>query len=174
MRLFYAVFAIISGISAIAVIVYVCIDIYLEKRRKSSDAVQEDLPNDEIIREDEPIPPAVVEVMPEPVEEIDVESADRLISDKLALSAVTYGEGAGVGLRGFVNVGKIDGAFERGEVVTIDALKERGLLSPRAGRVKILADGTLHKPLTVKAEAFSVQAVKMIELTGGTVVILKS
>ena len=40
------------------------------------------------------------------------------------------------------------------------------------GRVKILADGILNKPLTIKAESYSVQAIKMIELTGGTVIIL--
>jgi ribosomal protein L18E len=39
-------------------------------------------------------------------------------------------------------------------------------------RIKILADGVLTKPLTIKAENYSVQAIKMIELTGGTVIIL--
>ena len=52
-------------------------------------------------------------------------------------------------------------------------MKQRGLLQKSFGRVKILANGMLSKPLTVKAENYSVQAIKMIELTGGTAVILK-
>jgi ribosomal protein L15 len=43
----------------------------------------------------------------------------------------------------------------------------------KVGRMKVLADGELNKPLIVKAEDYSVQAIKMIELTGGTVIILK-
>ena len=39
---------------------------------------------------------------------------------------------------------------------------------------EILADGTLDKPLTVVADAFSVQAIKMITLTGGHAVQKKS
>ena len=59
-------------------------------------------------------------------------------------------------------------------MVTLAALKTKGLVPKSAGRVKILAGGDLlTKPLTVKAESFSIQAIKMIELTGGTVVIKK-
>ena len=39
--------------------------------------------------------------------------------------------------------------------------------------MKILADGMLNKPLIIKSESYSIQAIKMIELTGGTVIILK-
>jgi ribosomal protein L15 len=39
--------------------------------------------------------------------------------------------------------------------------------------VKILADGTLEKALTIKADSFSIQAIKMIELTGGTPIVLE-
>ena len=49
----------------------------------------------------------------------------------------------------------------------------KGLLTKKTGRIKVLAGGMLHKPLTIKAENYSVQAIKMIELTGGTVIILK-
>ena len=56
------------------------------------------------------------------------------------------------------------------EVMLMD---ERKLVPKSVGRVKILARGRLTKALTVKAESFSVQAVKMIELMGGTVIILK-
>jgi ribosomal protein L18E len=39
--------------------------------------------------------------------------------------------------------------------------------------MKVLADGILNKPLTIKSESYSIQAIKMIELTGGTVIILR-
>ena len=62
---------------------------------------------------------------------------------------------------------------EPGDEVTLAAIKEKKLLPKKVQRIKILADGVLSKPLTVKAESFSIQAIKMIELTGGKVIILK-
>ena len=67
----------------------------------------------------------------------------------------------------------IDANFDADDVVTLAVLKQKGLVPKSMGRVKILADGILNKPLTIKAESYSVQAIKMIELTGGTVIILK-
>ena len=67
-----------------------------------------------------------------------------------------------------VNIDDICANFEDGEVVTLDALKERRLVSKSAGRVKVLANGVMTKRLTVEADKFSLQAVKMITLAGGT------
>lgn len=171
MKVFYFIYAILSAVIAIGVLADVSVEVVLEQKRKRADRLAaEAVPS----ADSAPAPtPRPVETMPEPVREIDVESADRLISDALAMSAVSYEKGAGKGLRGIVNIGRIDAAFEAGETVSADTLKAKGLLSPQVKRVKILADGILRKPLTVKAEAFSVQAVKMIELTGGTVVLLQ-
>ena len=52
--------------------------------------------------------------------------------------------------------------------VIIEKLKELKLVSPSAVRLKVLARGILTKPLTVEAEDFSIDAVKMILVTGGT------
>lgn len=168
MRVVYIIYNILSTILGFGALGYVCVDIYLERKRAHAS---------QIVRRPAPIRPPVVEkpveIMPEPVAEIDEETADALISDALAMSAVSYERGARIGYRGIVNLGVIDGVFERDETVSVATLKEKGLLSPKVKRVKILADGVLHKPLTVKADAFSVQAVKMIELTGGKVVILR-
>lgn len=131
--------------------------------------------------QDEPTPvvvPVVIpveepEVMPEIVEEIVAEEADEMISDDLAMQTANYEEGAGEGREGIINVGKLDENFEANDTVTLAQLKDRCLVSRKIGRLKILADGTLTKPLTVKAESYSIQAIKMIELTGGTVIILK-
>lgn len=179
MKVLYIIFAIVSAIVAIGVLADTSVEVISEKKRNGAKAEksreekckEQNVPSaTPAVEETEPMP---AEIMPEAVEEIDVEAADMLISDELAMSAVSYERGAGNGLRGIVNIGSIDGAFEKDSVVTVEALREKGLLAPNVKRVKILADGILHKPLTVKAEAFSVRAIKMIELTGGTAVILQ-
>jgi large subunit ribosomal protein L15 len=68
---------------------------------------------------------------------------------------------------GIINVGVISTAFQAGDVVDLNALQQKGMIDGNVGRLKVLASGTLDKPLTIKAEAFSVQAIKMITLTGG-------
>ena len=57
--------------------------------------------------------------------------------------------------------------FEDGETVDLDALKAKRLINKNAGRIKVLARGTMTKSLTVAASKFSLQAVKMITLAGG-------
>ena len=66
-----------------------------------------------------------------------------------------------------VNLDTICDHFEDGDVVTLESLKEKKLISSKAGRVKILARGTMTKKLDIVADNFSLQAVKMITLAGG-------
>lgn len=57
--------------------------------------------------------------------------------------------------------------FENGAEVSVDSLKESGIVkNPRDG-VKILGSGNLTKKLTVKANAFSASAKEKIEALGG-------
>ncbi len=65
-----------------------------------------------------------------------------------------------------VNVGQLDAGFEAGAVVDAEALRARGLVRNRR-RIKILADGTLTKSLTVKADKFSATAKQKLEAAGG-------
>jgi large subunit ribosomal protein L15 len=69
-----------------------------------------------------------------------------------------------------VNLAALDG-FDKGAEVTPEELRNRGLIRHR-GRVKVLAEGELNKPLTVKAHAFSAAAKRKIEEAGGTVEVL--
>ena len=68
-------------------------------------------------------------------------------------------------------------SFAAGEVVDINALKERGLVSSgakkRAG-VKILGQGELNVKLTVRVHAASAMACKKIEAAGGSVELVKT
>ena len=65
-----------------------------------------------------------------------------------------------------LNVGSLN-VFEDGAVVDTAALKEAGLVKKTYDGVKILANGTLTKKLTVKAAAYSEAAKAKIEAAGG-------
>ncbi len=119
------------------------------------------------------MPPA--EVMPEVVEAVTVEEADELISDEDALHCEeTELEDTEV-YRGRkkaeINMDVISRYFAAGETVTLNSLKQKGLLPRSVGHVKILARGRLDKPLIVIAQGFSASAVKMIVLTGGKAIL---
>ena len=65
-----------------------------------------------------------------------------------------------------INVALLN-VFEDGSEVTVEALKQKGLVSnPRDG-VKILGNGDLKKKLIVKVHRFSKAAAKKIEAAGG-------
>lgn len=171
MTVLIVIFIIVSIILAISTLGYVAVDVVLEVR----EADREKEPK--IVYVPAPAPEPVPEPEPEPVielvEEINADDADKLLSDANAMKTVLYENGAGHGKQGIINIGVISEHFEANETVTIASLKQKGLVPKNVGRIKVLAYGVLDKPLTVKSEAFSVQAIKMIELTGGTVIILK-
>ena len=180
MTVFIIIFMIIATIFALASLSYVAIDLVMEVRSKNE--IPEDIPEPVVVvapelkpePKPEPEPePEPEEVLPEPVEHIDAEEADAMISDELAMQTALYESGAGQGKQGIINIGVIDANFEPGDVITLAALKEKKLIPKNVGRMKVLADGELSRPITVKSESYSVQAIKMIELTGGTVIILK-
>ena len=65
-----------------------------------------------------------------------------------------------------INVSALE-VFEDGATVTIDALKEVGIIKNPKDGVKILGNGELTKKLNVQANAFSASAVEKIEGLGG-------
>ena len=71
------------------------------------------------------------------------------------------------GKKGIINIDTLSANFAAGDLVTLDKLKEKGLAPRNIGQLKVLARGVLDKPLTVEAQDFSLDAVKMIVLTGG-------
>lgn len=121
------------------------------------------IPLGEEIPEKEEVPAEI-----ETVEKVSVEVVDALMTDKVAEMLLEKSdEPGGNGKQGIINVGVISAAFRPGDVVDLAVLRERGLVDVNVGRLKVLASGTLDKPLTVKADSFSVQAIKMITITGG-------
>ncbi len=66
------------------------------------------------------------------------------------------------------NLGDIAEIFTEGTVVTVNELFAYGLVRNMETPVKILGDGEINKPLTIKAEAFSKSALSKIAAAGGT------
>ena len=66
-----------------------------------------------------------------------------------------------------INIGTICENYDDGELVTLESLKEKRLIPKNAGRIKVLAGGVMTKALTIEADKYSIQAVKMITLAGG-------
>jgi large subunit ribosomal protein L15 len=67
-----------------------------------------------------------------------------------------------------VNLADLEDRFDKGDEVTLEALKAKGLATRRDVPVKILAKGEISKPLTVYAHGFSRSAREQIEAAGGT------
>ena len=65
-----------------------------------------------------------------------------------------------------VNVGRLE-IFDNDTVVTVEKLKEAGLVTKTMDGVKILGNGELTKKLTVEAAKFSDSAKEKIEALGG-------
>lgn len=69
-----------------------------------------------------------------------------------------------------VDVGSLE-RFDEGTDVTLELLRERGLIKGRHDRVKVLGTGQLSKKLAVHAHAFSQGAAAKIEAAGGSTVV---
>ena len=102
------------------------------------------------------------------------EEAAELIEHEVAASLDYEDSEAPRGTkRGIINIDTLSKNFETDDTVTLEALIEKGLVPKKVGSVKVLARGILDKPLTVEAQDFSIDAVKMIVLTGGKAVKVK-
>ena len=63
----------------------------------------------------------------------------------------------------------ISAKFKEGDVVNLQALKQRGLVDENTDYIKILTKGSLIKPLTIEANEFSNAARDIVELSGGEI-----
>ena len=73
--------------------------------------------------------------------------------------------------RAVVNLEQLN-VFPSGSEVSPELLAEKGLVRGKGQRVKILGDGALTKPLTIKAHGFSANAKEKIEAAGGKMELL--
>jgi large subunit ribosomal protein L15 len=68
-----------------------------------------------------------------------------------------------------VNLQQLQNVYKSGEVVSLESLREKGVVGRRIDLVKILADGEIKKKLTVKGLKVSANAARKIMDAGGTV-----
>lgn len=93
-----------------------------------------------------------------------------VLRDEVAAAHVEYsGRYADKTKTGIINVDVISANFADGETVTLEEIKKRIGGYDKVTYIKVLARGSLDKALTVEADEFSIEAVKMILLTGGKV-----
>ena len=131
----------------------------------------EEAPAEEAPVEEAPAEEAPVEIPEEEILHVDAVEADKIVTDEQATHMIEFVDDGvyekGSGKLFEINLDTICEAFEDGEVVTLKSLKEKKLISSKAGRVKVLARGIMTKKLKIYADKFSLQAVKMITLAGG-------
>ena len=105
-------------------------------------------------------------------QEIKVAEAQALIEDEVAATFVE--ESIRISDRthtSIINIDTLSKYFENGEKVTLEEIKSRvPNFDKKATFVKVLARGELNKRLFVEADDFSLDAVKMIVITGGKVI----
>ena len=105
--------------------------------------------------------------------EIDVDKADSLITDSLAKSLIKregdiiYTDGSA---RAVIDVESISSAFAPGQRVDINLLKQRGLVPDDSAYLKVIGLGSIDRALSVYANDFTLSAVKMIALAGGSAI----
>ena len=71
-----------------------------------------------------------------------------------------------------VNLGRLEELFDSGSVVDSESLRKHGLIKNSKLPLKVLAEGTLTKKLTIKAHKFSEAAKQRVEAAGGTVEVI--
>jgi large subunit ribosomal protein L15 len=70
-----------------------------------------------------------------------------------------------------VNLKEIEIKYQDGETVSIETLKEKGIVKGKLVKVKILGDGDFTKKVTVDVDKVSAGAKEKIEKAGGNVVV---
>lgn len=74
-----------------------------------------------------------------------------------------------------VNLGDLERIYQAGDNVTLESLKERGLIRDGSGKrpVKVLGNGSLSKQLTLQVHAVSASVRAAVEQAGGTLDLLR-
>lgn len=68
-----------------------------------------------------------------------------------------------------INLTELDGRFADGDTVSLETLKEKGIVKRKENRVKILGQGTVTKKLNIQIAEISESARDKILKAGGTV-----
>ena len=104
-------------------------------------------------------------------EEVQASEVDTLISNEEVVKFVyrKKEDKKGSGKKAIVNIDTLSRKFKAHDVVNLESLKSHKLVAANVSTVKLLARGSLNKPLEIEVDDFSLQAVKMVILTGGKI-----
>ena len=110
------------------------------------------------------------------VAKVNASEVNNLISDEQVIDLVEQSSRiADKTRKTIINVDTLSQYFNENETVTLEEIKKRvPNVDKKATFLKVLARGVLDKPLTVDADDFSIEAEKMIVVTGGKVLISKA
>ncbi len=162
------IFSFIIILSLVAALLTAGTIVWLIKRRRGAAAAAVELGGELSGAE-------ALSALPVYFDSVSAEEAKELIADSEAEGMLGVSRKNPNVCRGckktFVNVDTLSKNYSAGEVVDIQSLKKKGLVPWSACYIKVLARGSIDKPLEVRAQAFSRDAVKMITLTGGSAVV---
>ena len=68
-----------------------------------------------------------------------------------------------------MNVERLDALFDANDVVDCDSLVAKGVIKSTDVAVKVLGNGDITKPLTIRTDKISASAKSKIEAAGGKV-----
>ena len=107
-----------------------------------------------------------------PRDAVTVSEANELLQDEIAVALIEETDETSDKTKfDIINIDTLSKNFADGETVTLEEIKKRiSSFSQKATAVKVLARGKLDKKLTVIADSYSIEAAKMILLTGGNAV----
>ncbi|MCM1130514.1 MAG: uL15 family ribosomal protein [Anaeroplasma bactoclasticum] len=103
---------------------------------------------------------------------VTITEAKQLITDDSAMEYVQVEENSSektYNKKEIINIDVLSKNFNSDDLVNLETLKEKKLISAKVDYIKVLARGVLDKPLIIEAQDYSIDAIKMIVLTGGEV-----
>ena len=103
--------------------------------------------------------------------EVTADEANEFMSNEAALGCIIKDNDSKIheGKKEIVNLRVLEEQYNDGDTVNIESLIEKGIINSNVGYVKLLAGGKLDKKLNVELQDYSIEAVKMIVILGGTV-----
>ena len=100
---------------------------------------------------------------------VTVQQANEMVENEVAKeSIIDQRTGKYTGKKDIINIDVLSRNYNDGDTVTLESLKNKKLIDKSIGQVKVLARGVLDKKLNIELQDYSIEAVKMILLTGGT------
>lgn len=106
---------------------------------------------------------------------VQAEDVNHMMSGEQAnaLTAVVFRPARPGNNRAVVCLDTLSDAFAPYSFVNLAILRKEGIVGEETTHIVVHARGVLRKPLMVEADAFSLEAVKMLSLTGGRAILIR-